>query len=278
MSSHIVIVSMTLFAMLERVAGGKRDRKPRRLAHKEDPHFLNLFDVKQRGAHLKNEVETRKVDTGVLSRLPKSGSLKGSAALSSDLWPSAAGDQHVFAHPMAAHYCGAGNYVVCEYGFYVNSTTGVVNSTLPCDTACDGQCCVGSTFTQSTPGGIITYYGGACSDYYTTLPGLGKLGRGFTGTVCKDGISCMDFRACYEAKIGLVHMGCSGTNACQYAGCQEDRDPSSENCTGYVGVISNSCLKGDCGKAGGYYGHIGKISNSCKADYAGCIKAAYGHG
>jgi hypothetical protein len=85
----------------------------------------------------------------------------------------------------AVETCGANGYVDCVNGT-VRDMPGV-----SCASACDGQCCQGDN---------------ACDPY--GFPG-------FTGKVCKDGISCMGEKACLGSTVQyLVYQGCNGTLAC----------------------------------------------------------------
>ena len=71
----------------------------------------------------------------------------------------------------------------------------------------------------------------------------------------------MDDRACLDANVGSIFLGCYGKRSCSGAG---------EN--GYIGSITKSCvgggeLKGAC-KDAARNGYIGQITNSCLAPEA----------
>lgn len=95
-----------------------------------------------------------------------------------------------------------------------------------CYDACDGQCCQGEK---------------ACDQ--------------FTGTVCKDMVSCSGLEACYRANIDLVLRGCSGEDSCSKAGSNG----------GSIGVVQDSCIGEEaCEMAAEYGGRINNIRNSCR--------------
>jgi len=93
------------------------------------------------------------------------------------------------------------------------------------DNACDVQCCVS-----------------------------GKVGAlacdGFTGSICKDGVSCTQPSACSGASISSVYHGCVGFSACKNAGAQG----------GEIGEINSSCHgMRACYGAASESGKIGKM-------------------
>ena len=115
---------------------------------------------------------------------------------------------------------------------------------------------------NTVSGGVAT--GGECCGGYSSCDG-------FTGTVCKDNVSCSDVPfgfACQGANIGTVFLSCYGDSACSGAGTD-----------GYIGSITNSSCIGEsaCSGAGTEGGSIGYITDSsCRGDFscflaAGCI-------
>jgi len=88
---------------------------------------------------------------------------------------------------------------------------------------------------------------------------------GFTGSVCKDGASCIGDKSCFFAVVSDIVQGCNGTKACYGAGYG-----------GIVNEIVNSCI-GDysCGYAAAYGGFIGSIQDSC-VGYLTCYAAGQG--
>ena len=107
---------------------------------------------------------------------------------------------------------------------------------MSCEEACEGECCVGIE---------------ACT--------------GFTGQVCKDGVSCNGKKACNRAYIGQVFKSCySGDYACYEAGY-----------LGEIGSIQDSCRgMQSCGKAASKGGFIGEIENDSCIGLGGCYEAA----
>lgn len=123
-----------------------------------------------------------------------------------------------------ASFC-PGNFVQCKNGMAPGGKT-------TCEDACDTECCVGKR---------------ACD--------------GFTGKICKDGVSCVGPNACYYSDIGVVSKGCNGVEACFRAGP--------------IGEILNSCAADlSCYRAGGT---IEKILDSCNAPFA-CLSLAANNG
>jgi len=111
----------------------------------------------------------------------------------------------------------------CENG-YSNGET--------CADACEGKCCLGYQ---------------ACDN--------------FTGTVCKDGVSCNGQESCKRATIDYIHQGCNGKISCREA---------------LIKKVQNGC-RGDFACWGaGYYGNINEIVNSCQGIYA-CAFAGSGY-
>jgi len=111
----------------------------------------------------------------------------------------------------------------CENG-YSNGET--------CADACEGKCCLGYQ---------------ACDN--------------FTGTVCKDGVSCNGQESCKRATIDYIHQGCNGKISCFEA---------------LIKKVQNGC-RGDFACWGaGYYGNINEIVNSCQGIYA-CAFAGSGY-
>lgn len=143
--------------------------------------------------------------------------------------------------------CGTdgGESVDCDNGKVRGTNT-------DCSVACGGQCCFGDQ---------------SCN--------------GFTGRVCKDGMSCFGSRACRDAKINFVVDSCDGEYACQFTGRNAP-----------VGLILNSCKAMDSNSFGLPYGmdhgdfscegvamnpngQVGNIIDSCKGDRA-CNGLAHG--
>jgi len=150
-----------------------------------------------------------------------------------------------------------------------------------CADACEGECCVGTN---------------AC--YY------------FTGSVCKDGVSCSGYnacsysyidsvingcyggsKACEGADITMVANSCQGPSACDYAGKNSRGIDLIENSchgdnvcfnaayvNGSIGIIQDSCQGyRACDFVAFYSGNIGMIQNSCRGDNA-CDWAASNFG
>jgi len=121
--------------------------------------------------------------------------------------------------------CNPKQIVECDNGFTADGKT--------CEEACDGLCCTGDDFVVNS---TLTLR--PC-DY-------------FTGSLCKDRISCSGARACAFANTNSVVRSCNGPVSCYKAGYN-----------GYVGSIINSCHdQVSCTRAGSY-GTIGSIVNSC---------------
>jgi len=131
--------------------------------------------------------------------------------------------------------CNPKQIVKCDNGLTADGKT--------CEEACDGLCCTGDDFVVNS---TLTLR--PC-DY-------------FTGSLCKDRISCSGARACTFANTSSVVRSCNGSVSCYKAGYN-----------GYVGSIINSCHdKASCTRAGSY-GTIGSIVNSCLGSKS-CFSAA----
>ena len=100
---------------------------------------------------------------------------------------------------------------LCLGGFFVKCDGGIVPGTSgdTCTVVCSGSCC------RTDP---------------STDPAIDTAYTGFTGNVCKDGLSCMGIEACKYARISHVAGSCSGEEACKNVGNQ-----------GLVGNIKDSC-------------------------------------
>ena len=125
--------------------------------------------------------------------------------------------------------CTAG-FVDCDYG---NLSS---NSTISCAAECGENCCVGAS---------------SC--------------RVFTGTVCKDGVSCMGVFACYGATIPSVVGSCNGERACYEAGFR-----------GRVGSMHSSCLDDYACNRLGVVGSVGNLNQACNGKYGACENAGHG--
>jgi len=109
-----------------------------------------------------------------------------------------------------------------------------------------GECCSGEIYVYTSP----------C--------------QGFTGSVCRDGKSCVGDIACFSANISSVVRSCHGRTSCQAAGARDSN----------LGKVIDSC-QGDfsCTFAAGYKefsnipGSIEEIIGSCKGTNA-CQRAA----
>ena len=152
------------------------------------------------------------------------------------------------------HSCTAG-YVDCVNGFVRTATS---STTISCEAACQGSCCVGP-----------------------------KSCDGFTGKVCRDG-SCQGILACTNAKIPIVISGCQQNNACTNAGREQGSVESVVNsCSGImacyqlgynegrVGNVYSSCNNNFACDSAGREGSIGHIESSCNA-YKACYHAGRG--
>ena len=108
----------------------------------------------------------------------------------------------------------------------------VDGSKITCAEACGNECCKGWH---------------ACED--------------FTGTVCKDGVSCVGKRACEYATVGEVIDGCNGYWACAYAG----------KYIGGMGVIHGACKNNwACYAASKGADSSFDIENCCSTDVGEC--------
>ena len=108
--------------------------------------------------------------------------------------------------------------------------------------------------------------------------------KNFTGSVCKDNISCSGFEVCYNANITSVLRGCSDRTACKSAGRNGSIGTVRDSCTdvdscfgagenGSIGDITSSCQgESSCERAANY-GSIGDITSSCQGDFS-CQYAA----
>ena len=136
--------------------------------------------------------------------------------------------------------CNPKQIVKCDNGYNVD------NPTQTCQDACEGDCCSGELFIERNP----------C--------------YGFTGSVCKDGISCSGQGACVGANITSVVRSCYGPFACNIAG-------KTNGGTGYVGEVIDSCRGEDACVEMAENGFIKSIVNSCQGRRS-CRKAAqYGY-
>ena len=171
--------------------------------------------------------------------------------------------------------CPVSDVIVCDNGitisgYFLNGTDATGQT---CKVACEGQCCVGGIRTLSSFGGSsTTRYAPACEPYTATFGPR----DGFTGSVCKDGISCIGYTACTDANIASIFHGCNGTSSCFRAG---SNDGSVGNIVwscygegscfvigegGSVGNVTDSCFgKSSCKSAGYSGGEIGSIVGSC---------------
>ena len=109
--------------------------------------------------------------------------------------------------------CPVSDVIVCDNGittsgYFLNGTNATGQT---CKVACEGQCCVGGIFTFS---GFGENYAPACEPFTGTFGSR----DGFTGSVCKDGISCFGYGACTDANVPSIFHGCNGTNSCFRAG------------------------------------------------------------
>lgn len=127
--------------------------------------------------------------------------------------------------------CPTGQLVECVLGF--NAT----DLSQSCEDACDGKCCGGG----DRP----------CDK--------------FTGSVCKDDVSCFGNFSCYYATIDLVVEGCNGAEACYYAGYDSVSN---------IQEINNGCRGEKACAEAAEYGAIGSIKDSC-IGYKACLFAAY---
>ena len=126
----------------------------------------------------------------------------------------------------------------CVEGF-VDCVAGKVDGTsTECATACGDACCEGEH---------------AC--------------EGFTGSVCKDGVSCSGRDACYEANILSVVGSCCYISACVYAG------GSGSATEGSIGNMKDSCIGYKACNRAAYEGRLGDLLDSCD-DYFACDSAA----
>ena len=185
--------------------------------------------------------------------------------------------------------CPVSDVIVCDNGitisgYFLNGTDATGQT---CKVACEGQCCVGGIRTLSSFGGSsTTRYAPACEPYTATFGPR----DGFTGSVCKDGISCIGYTACTDANIASIFHGCNGTSSCFRAG---SNDGSVGNIVwscygegscfvigegGSVGNVTDSCFgKSSCERAGYSGGYVGSITSSC-FQYRSCQDAGRGGG
>ena len=172
-------------------------------------------------------------------------------------------------------------FVECEDGFNVKNTSQT------CEEACDGLCCTGDDFVLKS--------------FFKPTRTLRPCDY-FTGSICKDRISCSDQAACVGANITSVVRSCNGTRACNYAGrtfkggigyvgevidschgedsCNKIASGDIKNDIqqprdGFVKSIVNSCHGEDSCLRAALYGSIGSIVNSCEG-YRSCRTAAVG--
>jgi len=107
--------------------------------------------------------------------------------------------------------------VPCVNGYVTGTTT-------KCSEACDNQCCVGEF---------------ACDK--------------FTGTVCKDGVSCNGYDACFNANISTVVQGCNGESACTQSN---------------IGGVINACNdRYACKWAGKDSAIVTELADCCNREY-----------
>ena len=130
-------------------------------------------------------------------------------------------------------YCQPTNVVSCTNGLAtsIGGDTSVVTSGMTCQQACNGECCISSS-------------------------GAHDPCMGFTGSLCKDGLSCSGgYAACKNANIGMIFYGCHGNKACEV---------DSGHTSGYIAEVIEGCT-GDfsCKGAASNDGDIGLIEYSC---------------
>ena len=128
-------------------------------------------------------------------------------------------------------YCQPINIVSCTNGLAtsIGGDTSVITSGMTCQQACNGECCISSTHDPC---------------------------KGFTGSLCKDGLSCSGgYAACKNANIGMIFNGCHGNKACEVGG---------GHTSGYIAEVIEGCT-GDfsCKGAASNEGDIGLIEYSC---------------
>ena len=101
-------------------------------------------------------------------------------------------------------------------------------------------------------------------EYKVSVPAC----EGLTASICQDNVTCTGKDACTDAKVGTIHLGCNGFEACKEAGKG-----------GYIGTINNGCEgRSACTKTG-YRGNVTLIQNSCRAlnafNYIGARACAF---
>jgi hypothetical protein len=132
-------------------------------------------------------------------------------------------------------YSPTAESIVCVNG--IHAASGV-----SCKIACDGQC---------------------CKDPDDDLDPCDS----FTGTVRKDGKSCMGYQACTEGNIKSVTNSCNGYQACYNAGA----------IGGVVGDLTNACNDYEACLYAGYSGKVGDLTDACNDVYA-CYEAGSSSG
>ena len=132
-------------------------------------------------------------------------------------------------------YSPTAESIVCVNG--IHAASGV-----SCKIACDGQC---------------------CKDPDDDLDPCDS----FTGTVRKDGKSCMGYQACTEGNIKSVTNSCNGYQACYNAGA----------IGGVVGDLTDACNDVYACYEAGNDGEVGDLTNACYGVYA-CTYAGYDGG
>jgi len=133
-------------------------------------------------------------------------------------------------------YSPTAESIVCVNG--IHAASGV-----SCKIACDGQC---------------------CKDPDDDLDPCDS----FTGTVRKDGKSCMGYQACTEGNIKSVTNSCNGYQACYNAGA----------IGGVVGDLTDACNDVyACYEAGSSSGVVGDLTDACNDVYA-CYEAGSSSG
>lgn len=187
-------------------------------------------------------------------------SLKGSEAVRSA--PKPILDLDILTHNkgapsrgLAKHQCPKGEAnprgeaVVCVNGYVLDGDDDDSNN-ITCEDACDGKCCVGRV---------------SC--------------RKFTGTVCKDGVSCFGRAACSAASIGLVSQGCIGDYSACFAasiGFVSQGCIGSNSCdTASIGIVSEGCGANDaCLCVGTTQGCL-SVDIPSSSVIKGCCNTAY---
>lgn len=182
--------------------------------------------------------------------------------------------------------CPADNVIICEKGIATSIGGAPATPNTSCKDACDGQCCVDGTvsktnYTDCQFGGYYApylgfdeecYYDDDCvceypydedcynygEEYYRCdIFGRYKVSvpacEGLTASICQDNVTCTGKDACTDAKVGTIHLGCNGFEACKEAG----KD-------GYLGSINNGCEGRSACLKTGYGGNVTLIQNSCR--------------